>query len=101
MKVIIEMMYERYEVNDRCHSFRSKSYEVEPVKIYRQPCGSGTASKRYTYRAVFIGFGDMVNVLNESVEGVEVVENINRKNNPCFKPDKLEWDGNVSILTHV
>lgn len=101
MKVTIETMYERYEVNDRCHSFRSKLYEVEPIKIYRQPCGSGAASKRYTYRAVFIGFGDMVNVLNKSVAGVEVVENINRKDNPTFKPNKLEWDGNVSIMTRA
>ena len=98
VKLTIRTIYERYEINERCHSFRDKSYEVEPVKIYRSPCGSGAASKRYTYRVLFIGFGDMVNVHNKSVDGVEVIENINRKLNPSFNPKKLKWDGNVAIL---
>lgn len=97
MKLTIRTMYERYEINECCHSFRSKSYEVEPIKIYRSPCGSGVASNRYTYRALFIGFGDMVDVHNKSVDGVEVIENISRKLNPSFKPKSLKWDGNVAI----
>ena len=98
MKLIINTMYEQYKVSEHSVSFRCKSYEVEPIKIVRSPCGSGAAAKRYTYQAVFIGFGDMLNCLNKSVAGEEVRENISRKLNPKFNPKKLNWDGNVATI---
>ena len=99
MKLIINTMYEQYRVSANTVSFRTKNYEVKPIKIIRSPCGSGAAAKRYHYEAVFIGFGDMLNCLNKSVVGEEVIENISRKLNHKFNPKKLNWNGNVAIIT--
>ena len=82
-----------------CYTFNCGTYEVEPFKIVRSEAGSYTkTAMKYYYVAHFVGFGDMLNIHNKSLVGVESYENIHRKSNPKFNPKKLNWVGNVAIV---
>lgn len=91
-----------FKIIQGLHSYTGerKSYEVEPFKIVRSRVGSiGAARNRYYYVAHFIGFGDMISCASKkSVSGEDIYENINRKQNPKFKPKNLTWVGNVAIV---
>lgn len=74
------------------HMFQNvtKSIELEPVKIYRTPCGTGKAANRYYYSAYFKAPEDAEFVANGMIS-----EPINRKDNPRFNPKQLKWEGSV------
>lgn len=98
LSVTVMVMVERVDLSPVTHTFRRDSFEVRPFKIIRTPCGRGAAAKRYTYRARFIGLDGMIDLIEQSLEGRETEENINRKRNPRFNPKKLNWDGNVALV---
>lgn len=69
---------------------------LEPVAIYRQPCGTGAAASRYTYQARFVAPKDA----GFHHDG-HIIENIVRKKNKHFKPKDFEWVGNKAVLNNV
>jgi hypothetical protein len=68
-----------------------KSVTLEPVRILRRPCGRN-ALNRFFYEAEFVAPDDA-----EFVNNGKIRENINRRLNPHFKPQKLIWDGDISF----
>ena len=71
----------------------SKDAELKPVRVLRQPCGTGAAANRYYYQADFIAPEDA-----EFVRDGLIRENVNRKTNPQFNPKKLDWVGNIASI---
>ncbi|PPC84676.1 MAG: hypothetical protein CTY38_01110 [Methylotenera sp.] len=78
-------------------TFKSKDFIVKPHRITRRETGRGTG--RYYYTAHFIGFGEMITVLEKSAIGVELYSGINRSQNPSWKPPKDGWIGNTLNLS--
>lgn len=74
--------------------FVSKDAELEPVRIYRSPCGTGTAANRYYYQAEFLAPSDA-----EFVRDGKIRVNIKRDINPFFKPKELMWEGNIAEIS--
>lgn len=67
-----------------------KEAELEAVRVVRSPCGRGEAANRYYYTAHFNAPDDAEFVF----KGVINVS-IDRRANPHFKPQKLNFVGNV------
>ena len=79
--------------SEHIFSYVCKWAEIEAIKIFRRPCGIGSASKRYFYSVSFIppcdaeSFGDSI-----------MIENIDRDKNKHFKPKHLIFVNNVCVL---
>lgn len=97
MKITVNVYVEAIK-KDGWTTFKSKAFEVEPFMITRNEIGRGT--KRYYYTAHFIGFGEMINVLEKSAVGEKLYEGINRLTNPRFKPPKEGWVNNKLVLSN-
>ena len=83
-----------------CTTFECGDYIVKPFKITRRACGhNGAARNRYYYVAHFIGFGDMLDCHNKSLAGVATHENVVRSSNKKFNPKKLNWIGNIAMIS--
>lgn len=95
MKITVKVYVEAIK-KDGWTTFKSKTFEVEPFMITRHETGRGT--KRYYYTAHFIGFGEMIDVLEKSAVGKRLSEGINRINNPRFKPPKEGWVNNKLMI---
>ena len=82
------------------YTFECGLYEIKPFKIVRRPCGTnGKAKTRYYYKAYFIGFGDMLDIHKDSINGVESHEPIIRRFNKSFNPKKLTRIDNVAMIS--
>ncbi|MGB1303992.1 hypothetical protein [Pseudoalteromonas marina] len=81
---------ERRYLNEGCYQNIQKEVELEPIRIFRVPCGSGAAASRYYYSAEFVAPDDA----EFEFRGV-VQSNIIRKNNLHFKPKNLNWHVNI------
>lgn len=86
----------RYATKERkyisAHVFQNvgRDAELEPVRILRRPCGSGSAANRYYYQADFLAPEDAEFAYNGLIR-----ENVNRITNPGFDPKKITWAGNT------
>jgi len=81
---------ERKYITPGTYQHVSAAAELEPTIIYRRPCGSGEASRRFYYTGIFPAPGDAQFAYDGMIHAP-----INRKENPHFRPKKLEWDDNV------
>ena len=84
---------ERKYLSANAYQNVSRDAELEPVRILRRPCGSGSAANRYYYQAEFIAPEDAEFSYNGLIR-----ENVNRKTNPRFDPKKLIWAGNIASI---
>ena len=97
MKVHIEYeTKEKVRVSANAYSHKSKVIEVDPLCIFRHPCGTGAAQKRYTYSAEALAPVDAAFTYGE--ENNRISGNINRKMNKHFNPKKLTFVGNRAKL---
>lgn len=71
----------------------TKDAELEPIKILRRPCGTGAASNRFYYQAVFVAPDDA-----ESYGYSTITENIIRHKNKHFKPKEFVFINNICDL---
>jgi hypothetical protein len=84
---------ERKYINGGAYQHCTKDAELEPVRIFRSSCGlTGAASKRFYYEAEFVAPDDAAFVHEEKIRA-----NINRKTNPKFNPNELEFNGNIWV----
>ena len=79
---------ERKKVGKATYMFFNATKNLELVALYRLPCGTGAAAKRYKYEGDFIAPEDA----DFTMDGV-IRCNINRKDNPKFNPKNFEWVG--------
>lgn len=98
MKILVNVYVEAIRKTGLV-SFRSKVFEVEPFMVTRYETGKGT--KRYYYTAHFIGFGEMITVLEKSAVGEQLYSGINRVINRRWKPPKEGWVANKLMLYDI
>lgn len=93
MKItIIYPTSEKQYVSTNCFHYIYKTADLDPVMMFRYPCGAGVAASRYTYAADFKAPDDAAFPTNGLIRA-----NITRKENKHFNPKKCKWDGQKSI----
>ena len=81
---------EKIFVSEFKYQYQQKEIELEPVMITRTSCGKGAAANRYRYHGFFKKPCDARFPSNGFIK-----ERIDRKWNPMFNPNELEFKDDV------
>ena len=92
MEILIQYdTKERIYFNSQLYHHAYKKVYLEPVRIFRTPCGrTGAALKRYFYHGEFVAPIDAEHSYNGHIKA-----HINRKTNKIFCPKKLTFTDDI------